>query len=75
VLNASLSGSWFGKTIGHVPMTSKKCIWLGMTVGSFLGGYIPSLWGAGMLSMWSMFLSAVGALVGIWAGYQLSQRI
>lgn len=53
-------------------MNSKSFITLGVFVGSTVGGYIPSLWGAGLLSLWSVLFSGAGALVGLWAGYRLS---
>ena len=51
-------------------MADKKMIWLGMFVGSSLGGYAPMLFGADMLSGWSVIGSAVGSLLGIWAAYK-----
>lgn len=48
-------------------------IWLGLFVGSGIGGLIPSLWGAGVFSMSSVILSAVGGVVGIWFGFKISQ--
>ena len=54
-------------------MESKKLIWVGMTVGLFLGGLIPMAWGAGELSFSSLIFSTVGGFAGIWAGYKLSQ--
>lgn len=56
-------------------MSAKQLVWIGAIVGSTIGGFIPSLWGAGLISFSSMFLSALGAFVGIWFGYQLSQRM
>ncbi|MES2315536.1 MAG: hypothetical protein V4486_02245 [Patescibacteria group bacterium] len=53
-------------------MNSKSLIWLFMGIGSTLGSYIPTLWGAGFLSMSSVILSAVGGIAGIWLGYKLS---
>lgn len=53
-------------------MSTKTFVFLGMTVGSLVGGYIPSLWGADLLSMWSLFLSAIGGLFGIWIAVKLS---
>jgi len=47
-------------------------IWLGILVGSTIGGFIPSLWGADLLSYSAVFLSGVGALVGLWIGYKTS---
>ncbi len=52
-------------------MESKKVIWIGMIVGSTIGSYMPSLWGAGFLSMSSVFLSAAGGILGIWLGFKL----
>ena len=51
---------------------SKKMIWFGMVVGSTLGGLVPMLWHAGMFSMWSILLSTIGGVVGIWAAYKIS---
>lgn len=56
-------------------MTSKRLIMFGMVVGSTVGSYVPSLWGAGWLSLWSVVLSGVGGVLGIWAGYQLGKRL
>ncbi|MGB7259326.1 MAG: hypothetical protein WBD48_14725 [Pseudolabrys sp.] len=44
-------------------------IWLGVLIGSTIGGFIPELWGAGLFSYSSVLLSTVGALAGIWFGY------
>jgi hypothetical protein len=52
---------------------SKKAIWLGMFVGSTIGGSVPLLWHASMFSVSSVFLSAVGALAGIWGAYKLTR--
>jgi hypothetical protein len=53
-------------------MGSKKLIWLGMFIGSAIGGYVPSLWGDSLLSFSSVLLTAVGGILGIWAGFKLS---
>ncbi|MBI5422386.1 hypothetical protein HZA44_04605 [Candidatus Peregrinibacteria bacterium] len=53
-------------------MNSKPLIWIGMFAGSTIGGFVPSLWGDNFLSMWSVVLTAVGGLVGIWIGFKLS---
>lgn len=47
-------------------------IWLGILVGSTIGGFVPELWGAGMLSYSSVVLSTVGAFVGLWLGSMAS---
>jgi uncharacterized membrane protein YeaQ/YmgE (transglycosylase-associated protein family) len=41
-------------------------------VGGTVGGYIPSLWGAGMLSMSGIIFSTIGGLIGIYLGYKIS---
>jgi len=43
-----------------------KLIWVFITVGGFIGGYVPLLWGGNAFSAWAIITSTVGALVGIW---------
>ncbi|KND49835.1 MAG: hypothetical protein AB203_01960 [Parcubacteria bacterium C7867-008] len=50
----------------------KQVIFVGMAVGSFVGSYIPSLWGAGIFSFSSVIFGAVGGLVGIFIAYRIS---
>jgi len=45
-------------------------IWLGILIGSTLGGLIPSLWDADMLSYSTLLLSGIGAFVGLWIAYK-----
>ncbi len=52
-------------------MQMKSLVWIGLGVGSTIGGMIPLLWGGSALSMSSVILSAVGGMVGIWGGYRL----
>ena len=44
-----------------------------MAVGSTLGGWIPSLWGAGFFSFSGLILSSLGAIAGIYIGFKMSQ--
>ncbi len=53
-------------------MDSKKLIWIGVFVGSWVGSLIPELWGAGFLSFSSLIFSALGGFAGIWLGYRMS---
>jgi hypothetical protein len=53
-------------------MSRKKLIILGMVIGSFAGGYAPSLFGVDDL-MISILGSTAGGILGIWIGYKLSQ--
>ncbi len=54
-------------------MQAKRIVTLFMFVGGVLGGYVPLLWGASVFSMSSIFLSAAGALLGIWIGFRLTR--
>lgn len=54
-------------------MNSKALVWVGLFVGSAIGSLIPLIWGASLLSFWSSIFGAIGGLLGIWAGYRLSQ--
>ena len=49
-----------------------EIIWLGILIGSTIGGFIPELWGADMISYSSLLLSGVGAFAGLWIGYRMS---
>jgi len=51
----------------------RKIIWLGLFVGSSIGGFIPSFWGAGVLSFSGLIFSALGGFAGIWLGYRMSE--
>ena len=53
-------------------MSQKTIVFLGMFIGSTIGGYIPTLFGAGILSYKSVFFSGVGGILGVWIGYKIS---
>ena len=52
-------------------MPSRALIWVAILIGSTIGGGIPELWGAEMLSYTSLILSGVGALVGLWIAIKM----
>jgi predicted MFS family arabinose efflux permease len=52
-------------------MRSRSAIWLGVLIGSTIGGFIPELWGAGMFSYSGVLLSGVGGFIGLWIGANL----
>lgn len=52
-------------------MGTKSLVWIGLFIGSTIGSYLPTLWGQGYFSLWSIILSAVGGLLGIWAGFKI----
>jgi len=45
---------------------------LGMIVGSTLGGIAPTLYGGGIGA--SLLFSALGGILGIWAGLRINER-
>ena len=47
-------------------MTDKTMVMIGASLGSVIGGFIPSLWGADLLSWWSVILTTVGGLGGVY---------
>lgn len=57
-------------------MGSKTFIWIGIFVGSSLGGWLGSLLGGGNWLSWQSLLgSTLGAFAGIYAGYKLNEYI
>ena len=56
-------------------MTPKRLVWVGILLGSTVGGYVPTLWGADMLSFSSILGSVIGGLAGIWIAYKISDQI
>jgi hypothetical protein len=46
-----------------------------MVIGSYAGSCIPLIWGDSLFSISSLFFSAIGGFLGIWAGYSASQRM
>jgi hypothetical protein len=53
-------------------MSPKTVIWIGVTVGTTVGAYIPALWGGSLLGFSSILLSTAGGIAGIWLGYKIS---
>lgn len=55
---------------------NKKVIMFGAVVGGLVGAYVPALFGDdNMLGGWSILMSFVGGIVGIWLGVVISRRI
>ena len=48
-------------------------IWMGIFIGSTVGGLIPELWGGDMISYSGVVLSTLGAFVGLWLGARASR--
>lgn len=53
-------------------MSQKTVIYIGLFIGSTIGGSIPALWGDSLFSLWAVLLSGVGGIAGIVAGYKLT---
>ena len=53
-------------------MNSKKLVLIGATIGSVIGGFIPGLWGADMFSLSPLIFGSLGAVVGIYIGFKIS---
>ena len=54
-------------------MSRKRLIWIGLSIGSIAGGYLPLLWGADTFSFSSILFSALGGGLGIWLGFRLGE--
>jgi uncharacterized membrane protein YeaQ/YmgE (transglycosylase-associated protein family) len=53
----------------------KLFIFLGLTIGGLLGGWLGSVLDHGNgLGGWSILLSTIGSLVGIWVGYKAARN-
>ena len=50
----------------------KKLIWVGVFVGSTIGGYIPVLFGSSLFSFASLFGNGIGGILGIVIAYKIS---
>jgi hypothetical protein len=50
---------------------NKGLLYLCITIGGLIGGYLPVLFGASGLSLISIFGSAIGGFAGIWVAYRL----
>jgi len=51
----------------------KQAVWIGMLVGSTIGGMIPNLWGASVFSFSSILFGAVGGILGIYAAFTMTR--
>ena len=49
----------------------RSVIGVSATVGTFVGGYLPVLWGASSFSLVSLLFGGVGGGAGVWLGARL----
>jgi hypothetical protein len=47
-------------------------VMIGMVIGSTIGGYLPTLFGAHGISLWAVLTSAIGGFVGIYLAFRFS---
>lgn len=52
-------------------MSNKTLYYIATFVGSIIGGYIPTLWGAGFLSITSLIFSTIGAIAALVITYKI----
>jgi H+/Cl- antiporter ClcA len=55
-------------------MISKRFVMLGATVGTLVGGWVPTLFGADPFEGWSILGGMIGGFAGIWMAVWLSKR-
>ena len=55
-------------------MGGKALIWVGLFLGSIVGGYVPTLFGQDLLSGWSILWSTVGSVAGVYIGYKVADN-
>jgi hypothetical protein len=51
-------------------MNRRSLYYLGAGIGGTVASFVPLLWGAGELSLWSVLFSGLGGLAGIWLVYR-----
>lgn len=53
-------------------MSQKSLIMLGMTIGTIVGGYLPTFFGVSSFSFTTIITSAIGGFLGIWVMYKVT---
>ncbi|MBV8065195.1 MAG: hypothetical protein JOY73_06710 [Actinobacteria bacterium] len=48
-------------------------IGMGVMMGTLIGSFVPSLWGASQFGMQSLLFSGVGGVIGLWAGFRIAE--
>lgn len=57
-------------------MSSKTLIYICLTIGGLIGGYLGSLMDHGnILGLWGLLFTTIGGFLGIWAGFKLGQNL
>lgn len=53
----------------------KLCIFTGMTIFGILGSVVAGAFGMDMFSLGSFFLSGLGSMIGVYAGWKLGRKL
>lgn len=57
-------------------METKTLIWIGLGIGSIVGGLLGAMLDHGnVFGAWSIILSTLGSFAGIYAGYKIGSSI
>lgn len=54
-------------------MSLKTAVWIGLFVGSTIGGLVPGIFGAELFSYAGLIGSIIGGALGIWIAYELAR--
>jgi hypothetical protein len=54
-----------------IPRAMRSVIGICVTMGTFVGGWLPSVWGDSGFSLVSLVAAALGGLAGLWCGLRL----
>ena len=54
---------------------TKTFVWLGLIVGSTVGGFVPMLWQGDLFSLAGIGFSVLGGLIGTFVGFQISKSL
>ncbi|HVZ58288.1 MAG TPA: hypothetical protein VG935_00840 [Patescibacteria group bacterium] len=54
-------------------MLTKLIIFIFITIGSLVGGFVPLLWGGSLFSYSGILFSGIGGILGLWIALKLTQ--
>jgi hypothetical protein len=56
-------------------MNTKHFIWIATIICGYIGGFIPTLWGASGFSFSTIIGNTLGGILGVFIGFKLSQWV
>jgi hypothetical protein len=51
-------------------MSDKTTLYVAVIIGTTIGGFVPAVFGAGLLSMWGIIGSTVGGILALWLAWK-----